>query len=206
MYLSKLILNPDSRQVRIDLADPYEMHRTVMKAFPDRTEGGPGRVLFRLEPAKSDRAAVVLVQSMEKPDWSEAKETGYAFSVDSKEYEPSFREGQVLRFRLKANPTVRRKTEKNGNLKSARHGLYKHEEQMEWLRGKKASRHGFQVLDVRIVESFNQKSKKGRHTHFSVRFEGLLKVSDPEDFAEAVANGVGPAKGYGFGLLSVAPA
>ena len=35
MYLSRLILNPRSRQVRNELADPYEMHRTVCKAFPD---------------------------------------------------------------------------------------------------------------------------------------------------------------------------
>jgi CRISPR system Cascade subunit CasE len=40
----------------------------------------------------------------------------------------------------------------------------------------------------------------------AVRFEGVLEVTDPAAFAVTVASGVGSAKGYGFGLLSVAPA
>ena len=34
MYLSRLILNPRSRRVQRELAEPYEMHRSLMKAFP----------------------------------------------------------------------------------------------------------------------------------------------------------------------------
>ena len=40
----------------------------------------------------------------------------------------------------------------------------------------------------------------------SVRFEGLLQVSDPDRFVGAIRSGIGSAKGFGFGLLSVAPA
>ena len=39
----------------------------------------------------------------------------------------------------------------------------------------------------------------------SARFEGILQVTDAEAFAKTLAAGIGPAKGYGFGLLSVAP-
>ncbi|HKV39599.1 MAG TPA: type I-E CRISPR-associated protein Cas6/Cse3/CasE, partial [Blastocatellia bacterium] len=37
LYFSRLLLNPRSRQVRSELANPYEMHRTLMRAFPKTT-------------------------------------------------------------------------------------------------------------------------------------------------------------------------
>lgn len=46
-----------------------------------------------------------------------------------------------------------------------------------------------------------------QNTQFSAaRFDGLLRVSDSAKFAYAVENGIGKARGFGFGLLSVAPA
>ena len=55
MYLSRLLLNPRSRQVRSELARPYEMHRTLLRAFPNgkvhtgRTEEDASGLLFRVE-------------------------------------------------------------------------------------------------------------------------------------------------------------
>jgi CRISPR system Cascade subunit CasE len=37
-----------------------------------------------------------------------------------------------------------------------------------------------------------------------VEFDGVLKVTDSEAFGRALSSGIGPAKGFGFGLLSVA--
>lgn len=45
-----------------------------------------------------------------------------------------------------------------------------------------------------------------RLTFGSVLFEGRLRVTDVERFRETIRRGVGPAKAYGFGLLSVAVA
>ena len=39
----------------------------------------------------------------------------------------------------------------------------------------------------------------------AVRFEGVLEVTDPTAFCKTVENGIGSGKGFGFGLLSVAP-
>ena len=39
----------------------------------------------------------------------------------------------------------------------------------------------------------------------AARFDGTLAVADAETFARAVENGIGKARGFGFGLLSVAP-
>ena len=39
----------------------------------------------------------------------------------------------------------------------------------------------------------------------AARFDGTLAVADAEKFVRAIENGIGKARGFGFGLLSVAP-
>ena len=46
---------------------------------------------------------------------------------------------------------------------------------------------------------------RARLTFEGLTFEGLLEVDDPVRFAGAIRAGIGPAKAYGYGLLSVAP-
>lgn len=46
----------------------------------------------------------------------------------------------------------------------------------------------------------------GQLTFGAVLFEGRLRVTDADLFRAALASGIGPAKAYGFGLLSIAPA
>ncbi len=204
LYLSKLILNPRSRRVLRELASPYELHRTILRAFPDRDQGGPGRVLFRLEPFRQAAGSpVILVQSEVEPNWAPVDEVGgYLLAHEHKKFDPTPGEGRPLRFRLRANPTVRRR--------GSRHGLYRLEEQLAWL-GRKAKAGGFEIAEASVAGSGIQVTRKpgrGRpaQVHFAVDFEGHLRVSGTDRFAETVAAGVGPAKAYGFGLLSVAPA
>jgi CRISPR system Cascade subunit CasE len=40
----------------------------------------------------------------------------------------------------------------------------------------------------------------------AVRFEGVLEVTDPDQLLQTVSEGIGSAKGFGFGLLSLARA
>ena len=47
---------------------------------------------------------------------------------------------------------------------------------------------------------------RSRLTFEGLTFEGVLEVTDPERFAATVRSGIGPAKAYGYGLLSLAPA
>src|SRR5437762_524360 len=69
MYLSRLFLNPRSRDVRRDLSDCQDMHRTVLRCFP--TASGPARqeheILYRLETTVA--RPQLLVQSRTAPDW-----------------------------------------------------------------------------------------------------------------------------------------
>lgn len=229
MILSRLALNPRSRDVVRDLADCQEMHRTILSAFPQAS--GPARaqfgVLFRIDYPQG-RAPLLLVQSRERPDWSKLPRLYLARPFDIKDVSEAYaslKSDATLRFRLRANPTRRIDT-KSGPDGRRRNGkrveLRTEAQQIEWLRRKGAA-HGFEVLSVRASNDVpnvrvNDEGKsrgyrangnagdKSPLTFASVVFEGLLRVTDLGAFKAALEQGIGPAKAYGFGMLSIAPA
>lgn len=234
MFISRLILNPGCKQARSDVLTPYEMHRTLMRAFP--YGGGiaaTGRVLWRLDKDRRRRRLVVYVQSELRPDWSVVSARHLDYFLDPKEAEtpdnPSCKEvpedkllfeaGCMLAFRLRANPTKKVHTTLKWERKArmpkdngTRMGLLTEEEQLDWLR-RKAESAGFRVCSASVVcEDDFRRLTKGRKVHgaklslLSVRFDGVLQVTQPEQFLEALLSGIGPGKAFGFGLLSIAPA
>lgn len=217
-YLSRLILNPRSRQVQAELARPYEMHRTLLKAFPDgrvntpRSEDEAVAMLFRVDVNARTGDLCLLVQSQQKADWSLLPDSGYllpgaADNPASKELKLPVRDGLSLSFRLLANPTKRLSTRKDQDAEKTegkRIGLYTEEEQRLWLE-RKGKQHGFSVLTV--TPSRQQRLDDHKHDLklFSVQFDGILRVTDSERFQMALQSGIGSGKAFGFGLLSVAP-
>jgi CRISPR system Cascade subunit CasE len=218
IYLSQLVLDPRSRQVRSELGDPYQMHRTISKAFGDGPRAfDAARPLFRVD-ERRDGSLQLLVQSLARPDWSRVEERQTYLTEppklkELKEPDALFRVGRRLRFRLRANPTVRRIFERASRSESKqtgkRIGVYKEEAQRKWLEAK-AEKAGFRVLDCRVADrGFLVSRKPGGEQpirHLCVDFEGILQVADPDRFLAALESGIGSAKGFGFGLLSVAPA
>lgn len=216
MYLSKLELNPRQREARRDLAQPYELHRTLARAFA--TPAGQDYraahgVLFRLEGAAPGGRPVVLVQSLTAPDWS-ALPTSYTVQlVPVKPLTLACTAGQVLGFRLVANPT--KKVSAPGQRQGKRIALLDAGDgggptpAQQWLR-RKAELSGFELLHVLSEElrlnggRAAARAGKLQLPLYGVRFDGLLRVSDPAGFEEAVRRGIGPAKTFGFGLLSLA--
>ncbi len=233
MFLAKLTLNSASRQARYDLAQPYEMHRTIWRAFPD---DDPGRILFRVDADRTGAHPVVLVQSDFRPQWERLEERGLHYLLappEHKELQLSFNRGQRLRFRLRANPTkkvgsmskaarVAGAGDPEGHTKNGRRlALLREDEQVGWLLHKGESG-GFRIpgewlehagrrapnfrADV-IPEGWVRCNKDGHADgrFYAVRFEGILEVTDEAAFTKTVADGIGTAKGFGFGLLSLAP-
>lgn len=219
MYLSRLILNPRSRQVRKELSASYQLHRTLLRAFPPKEEGGSGRVLFRVDINKFTGVPTVYVQSEKEPDWNYlAALNDYLLNTGESIVNPAhksmdnqlrkIRPGQLLAFRLLANPTFKRQ--------GKRFGWLKEEDQIEWLR-RKAGIGGFHLISVRIVPEGMVKDKKiqdraahqntASHplTFLSIRFDGVLRVADIDRFLHIVKSGIGSAKALGFGLLSLGP-
>ena len=214
MYLSRLILNPRIRRVQKEVAAPYQMHRSLMKAFPDNLKSGDERVLFRLEAHPRTGALTLLVQSLALPDWSwlaEPDARGYLLPVGEpnpavKLFDLNLAPGQMLAFRLRANPTVKRRFDEETH---KRVGLYREDEQIEWLK-RKGEQGGFQVLSVRTgnQDIVGGRIRRDKITHklrlLAVQFDGLLQVTDPDRLRETVRQGIGSGKSLGFGLISLA--
>jgi CRISPR system Cascade subunit CasE len=213
MYLSRLILDPRSRRVQREVAEAYQMHRSLMRGFPGDLKEGDERVLFRLEQGRNG-ALILLLQSWNLPDWSwlaapEAR--GYLLPLGEpnpavKSFDLALAPGQILAFRLRANPTVKRRFNEKDH---KRVGIYAEQEQLAWL-GRKGELGGFRALSARTTDESDVggKIKRDEQTHAlklaAVQFDGLLQVTDPSRLRETVRNGIGSGKGLGFGLLSLA--
>ena len=210
MYLSKLTFNESSVSARRLVASPYQLHKALMWAFPDKAEGGGGRVLFRVDYGDRPERGHVLVQSEKEPNWMKAGQLlgSLAEPPQTKPLQIEFSRGQILYFRLLANPTVKRRTADDAP--SKRLGLLREDDQYAWL-SRKGEKGGFSLLSCTATrkEMLKEAKAEGDARHrlslLSICLEGVLKVEDPESFVETVRRGVGSAKGLGFGLLSIAP-
>jgi len=212
MHLSRLTLNTANPAALRALADPYAMHQLVLSAFPDRENGGPGRVLYRVEPEATCRPPEVLVQSERRPHWEDL-DRRVMLTTECKTFSPQFARSQRLRFRLRANPSARRvfqrASEGQPKCSGKRIGVYGEEAQRHWL-DSKAEQAGFRVLECRLADRGFVVSRKPAHKepmrHLCVDVEGILEVTDPDRFLDAIQSGIGSGKAFGFGLLSVARA
>lgn len=208
MYLSKLLLDPASHQVQREVANRYELHRSLTAQFPLETRENIN-LLYRIEfpDRQVYQSIVLLVQTQNEPVWTALVESGLLIEQPQvKLFDPHIPDRSDFYFRLLGNPTVRRKLEDGS---SKRVGLYTMEEQNDWIR-RKAEQSGFQInaltlTDQGMVESIKRKDDCTFHIkHQSVQFDGILTVTKPEQFENALVNGIGSAKGFGFGLLSLA--
>lgn len=203
MYLTRLTLDPRSAQARRDLGDAYEMHRSLVRGFVAGEQDEPPRFLWRLEPGTNPWASpTLLVQSRTGANWEplQALKNYLQRPPETKvvDLDALIEEQREYRFRLVANPVVK-KAEK-------RRGLVGEHEQLGWLR-RQGERHGFEVEAALVIASDVLEAREkgnGRITLLRVCFEGQLRVSKAEAVRLALVEGVGPAKAFGCGLLSVA--
>jgi CRISPR system Cascade subunit CasE len=140
------------------------------------------------------------MQSHVVPDWDHAFARFHVLAgpPESKSFELRLKAKALYRFCLLANPVVSRD--------GRRLGLQRESLQRQWLE-RKLRAAGAEVLSVDARDNGLQRSQKedgSVQTHQAVRFEGVLRCVAPEALQEVVCRGIGPAKGYGFGLLSLA--
>ncbi len=225
MFLSKVILNPRHRLTYHLASDLYAQHRFVMSAFPDlretehSSEGTQDEqgVLYRLEAAPQSDLVFFLVQSLAEPDWTRARDLhpDVLCSDQLKEDGRTFETGERYRFRLRASPTVCRvNRDISGNRQTPKRlGLYKEEEQREWL-VRAAERGGFGIVPEAVLVTPQGKREgfkptlEGKRPHspltcFMVDFDGTLLITDEALFSTTLREGIGRGKAWGCGLLSL---
>lgn len=180
--------------------------------------------LYRIETSTRDRV-MILVQSSVEPDWNYAFRNArhlLAAPPQIKTYQFDFTTRRNWKFRLVANPT-KRLTDSPVNDKGERLADKWKKKRVPvppsqwnvWLQ-RRAEQAGFTVDDANLaIQSgyiqfaktkyqIQDDRKRGARLR-SVRFDGTLVITDAALFQAAIASGIGSAKAFGFGLLSVAP-
>ena len=187
--------------------DSYAWHKHLWKGcFPDAPHASRD-FLTRIDQLEATfRLWVLGMRKPVRPPWCPPD----CFAL--KEIAPSFLSHPYYAFDLRANPSkclVQRdeqgKRKKNGK----RVPLINPDELRAWI-VRKGEAGGFRIVENRPLETgpmvkghFHKKDHAA--CHGGVQFRGVLEVTDPKQFTETYYAGVGSAKGFGFGLLLLAP-
>ncbi len=215
MHLTRFEINPARREARTLLASPQRVHAAVLAGFPEsRDADDHGRVLWRLDEGRHD--VVLFVVSPGKPDLTHLVESvgRPAYGWQTREYGPFLDRlavGDRWAFRLLANP-VHNTRPADGTGRGKRLAHVTAAQQTDWFL-RQAQRHGFGVpegsagepdMSVRSRRTVRFARQQRTVTIASAVFEGHLCVEDPVALRAALVGGIGPAKGYGCGLLTLA--
>jgi CRISPR system Cascade subunit CasE len=222
MYLTQFDVNPARRGAQRLLGSPQAMHAAVLASFPPPAspvvpEQGSARVLWRVDRAGRTAAQLYIV-SPAKPDLTHlVEQAGWPTTQtwQSRDYSPlldRLDEGQRWGFRLKANPvhgvrvTEGRRTQPLGHVTVA--------QQENWLMTR-AEKHGFTLSkgrggDPEVVVHSRETVRFLRRgetvTLTTATYDGLLEIIDAGALRTTLVAGLGRAKGYGCGMLTLAPA
>ncbi|MBK8460682.1 MAG: type I-E CRISPR-associated protein Cas6/Cse3/CasE [Micropruina sp.] len=219
MYLTRVPLNPQRRGARRLLESPARLHATVLGGFETLPASDVGRILWRLD--RDDKHVLNLfVLSPDRPHYANiTEEAGWGDQSpwQTGDYTPFLDRlalGQEWAFRLVANPIRNARTPEGGRGKRVSVGSIYH--QQDWLVSK-SERWGFRIpdglsgapnlqLSDRSTWSFPRHSDGASRTVTlaTVRFDGILQVTDPNALRRTLTGGIGRAKAYGCGLLTLA--
>lgn len=219
MYMSRVWLDPSRRGARRLLASPQRIHAVVAGATA--AEGQTARPLWRMDDSSS--GLQLLVVSEREPDFTALLEqadvpvedgwqtTAYAPFLDALQV------GQRWRFRLTANPTrnVREVTDPTKLPRGKRVPVIGNGNLQGWFLQKApawgigTNPEAFLVTGNRAEDFRKGASADGgtpqRVVITATQFDGTLEVRDTDALRSALTRGVGSAKAYGCGLLTLAP-
>jgi CRISPR system Cascade subunit CasE len=218
MFISRIRLRQDadfSKLAKLAGLEGYAVHQMIWRLF---SEGQPVRrdFIYRRE-FQHDWPAYLVVSSREPID------TESLWEIETKPYSPQLRQGSRLAFSLTANAVVTKGTDG----KHQRHDVIMdrkcqlreqgqeipsmaelaQEVGAEWLHGRAKSlgfvvdRETLRVDSYRNHELFKPGSLPIRFS--TLDFSGLLTVEDRAQFLRVLYKGIGPAKGFGCGLMLV---
>jgi CRISPR system Cascade subunit CasE len=231
MYLTRFRFNTARAGARKVLSSPQVTHAAVMASFADELPSAPSgaRVLWRVDHTARTEVYLYVVSPAE-PDLTHlVEEAGWpkTGTWQTREYTPlldRLAQGQTWAFRLTANPVHFVRVKDGQPTKRTAHVTPRH--QMGWLL-ERQERLGLEVLrregqagprpedayelmvhgrQARRFSKIEQASgEPNRVPLTSVTFDGRLRITDADALRHALVSGIGRAKAYGCGLMTLAP-
>ncbi|RSS32573.1 type I-E CRISPR-associated protein Cas6/Cse3/CasE [Streptomyces sp. WAC08241] len=222
-YLTRVQLNPRSREAARDLTDVQNLHRRAMSLIPDQLGSAETRqasgLLYRLE--RTPRAHTLLLQSYAPLDL-DALPVGYALATDDRDLTRLLHwlaPGRTVRYRIDAQPyrSLPSPVDDRDTEGRRKRGTKIHifgDDAITWWH-RKATQAGLtttsgvlatQQPDVTGWKDDPRETGKRIHIYGKrTRFEGTATITDPDALRTAILQGVGRNRAYGAGLLSIAP-
>lgn len=203
--------------------DSYSIHKALWGCFPSSAREQKRDFLTRIDPTEHEFHVWLLSKRQpEIPAWCPEG------SFQTKSIPASFLEHDRYYFDLVVNPTkaiVIRDSEGEKQGRSKRVPLIKDDDLRRWLARKgEVSRiregsppadipGGFRIMEdentpldiMTIGKSYFTGRQGNAGVHGGARFRGVLQVTDRAQFKRTYNEGIGSAKGFGFGLLLLAP-
>jgi len=216
MFFSRMTLSPEAERDRDGpfwrvAADPYRLHQEVWRLVG----GGPDADRDFVYRAESLDRRPTLYALAPRP----ARDPDGLWITESKPWRPALSAGDRLAFRLRANATVRTGSKRHDVVMHARQKLrdqgvpsedwpdrreLEQGEGRAWLE-KRADAAGFELLDVAVEgHQLVDMPRKGRPIRIAtLEYSGLLAITDLDRFSRALADGIGPSKAFGCGMLLI---
>jgi CRISPR system Cascade subunit CasE len=194
---------------------------------------GEHNFLFRIDPQPGGTVVIVVLSALEpdwnyafglKPGMVDplgrpVGNAGYllaALPEPPREMRLDLRKGTPLRFRLVANPTTKKgtmpKKKRTDPNQPGRHGrrvpVPTDDAALRGWLDRRAEDGGFRLMGPLSIQpgyvAVNKTSAPGQGLRVrTVRYDGVLEVTDGDSFRQTLVRGIGPAKAFGCGLLSV---
>lgn len=217
-YLTRLHLNPYSKNVGFDLQNRQGLHRRVMDIIPDKEKSDArvrAGVLYRLE--TTQQGHLLMIQSA-VPLNLDGLPVGYAQATDERNIQALLNwiaPGRVVRYRADVHATRNYRYEKDGTripgTRGKRVPLYGDWAESWWTR--KSGESGMEVLDgsatfstlPEVIGWKKSGEKNRRFTFMLTRCEGVAKVTDADLLRNSIIKGIGRGRTYGAGMISIAP-
>ncbi|MEE1753537.1 type I-E CRISPR-associated protein Cas6/Cse3/CasE [Streptomyces sp. SP18CS02] len=232
MFLTRFRFNTARMGARRLLSSPQRLHAAVMASFAEKVEplGGGPRVLWRLD-HQSNSEVLLYIVSPHRPDLTHLVEqagwptTGSWLTSPYVSFLARLAKDDTWAFRLTANPVHSVRRHAAEPTKRTAHVTPRH--QVDWLLKRQADA-GFAIIErperrpdgldapwheitvhSRRDLSFGKREESSGRGHdvrlTRVTFDGRLRVTDPDALRRTLTAGLGKAKAYGCGLMTLAP-
>ena len=221
---AELMASPYKMHAAVEHAFPPSLGNPLSESEAPPGPDAEGRILWRLDAPPGNAANVWLyVVSIARPDFTHVcEQAGWPTTGtwETKDYAPVLERlapGQQWAFRLKANPARKvardKGREPRADVVGTVQGHVTEDQQRAWLLSR-CEGHGFKIVcdaDGAPLVRVSQRQKvtfahrDGRVTLTTAVYDGLLAVTDARLFRETLCQGIGRAKGFGCGLLTIAP-
>lgn len=207
MTMFASVLHLDRGAVKaLRITDPYSLHRVVYSLYEDvrdsdQKQGSVTSGILYADQGGNYHGRKILMLANREPLPQVNSEHG---EVRSKLISEDFLDHHQYRFKVVVNPTRRDSTSRKLVAVRGREAV------AQWFAERATGSWGFEVVSQHLqVDKIEVLQFKDKHqqpiTIAQAHVQGLLRVTDKDQFVRSFTQGIGRARAYGCGLLQIVP-